>query len=390
MIIHVDMDAFYAAVEIREQPQLASKPVIVGGVSGRGVVSTANYVARQYGIHSAMPVSEAKRRCKQLICLPVRMNLYAAVSNQIRGIFARYTPEIEPLSLDEAFLDVSSSEKLFGDTRTIGCAIKDAVLEETGLVCSVGMAKNKYIAKVASDIEKPDGFVYVAPEESYRFLDPLPVSRLWGAGKVTQEKLHKYGLFTIGDVRQQSEEFMQSIMGMVGVHFWHLAQTEDDRLVVSDHKAKSISHETTFDNDVHSRSVLLSVLSELTEQVGYRLRAKGRVAKTIKLKLRYGDFKTVSHSVSLPEPSDVTETFINKIQTLFNETWARRKDPVRLIGMGVSGIRSKANVDETRDTEQLDMFITSKKPATNVVDKLTDAINEKFGKQTVKRGRGLR
>ncbi len=336
MIIHVDMDAFYAAVEIREQPSLASLPVIVGGTSGRGVVSTANYVARQYGIHSAMPVAEAKRRCKQLVCLPVRMQLYAAVSQQIRGIFSRFTPDIEPLSLDEAFLDVTQSEKLFGDVQHIGRAIKKAIRQETGLVCSVGMAQNKYIAKVASDIDKPDGFVYVAPRDSVAFLDPLPVSRLWGAGRITRQKLHSYGLFTIGDVRRQSEQFMHSILGKVGVHFWRLAQGEDERKVVSDQQAKSISHETTFEQDVQSRLVLLSVLSDLTEQVAYRLRARQAVAKTVRLKLRYSDFKTVSHTLTLPAPTDRTETLIKSIQALFNESWAKRSDAVRLVGVGVS------------------------------------------------------
>ncbi len=392
MIIHVDMDAFYAAVEIREQPELAEQPVIVGGVSGRGVVSTANYIARQFGIHSAMPVAEARRRCRSLVCLPVRMSLYAEVSQQIREIFTRYTPDMEPLSLDEAFLDVTASEQLFGGVQTIGRAIKQAVKQETGLVCSVGMAKNKYIAKVASDIEKPDGLVYVAPQQSINFLDPLPVSRLWGAGKVTQAKLERYGIVTIGDVRRQSAEFMQSILGKVGIHFWQLAHAEDDRPVVSAGRAKSISHETTFDIDVQNKEILLSWLLQLTEQVGYRLRQQQLKAKTVKLKIRYADFKTVSHSASLPGVTNQTDAFWQLIQKLFTQTYSKRSDAVRLIGMGVSGIQTEAGEIARDSTEQVDMFTQQGDihQERTQLDSLTDAINSKFGKQTVKRGRGIR
>lgn len=400
MIIHVDMDAFYASVEIREQPELAPLPVVVGGREGRGVVAAANYNARKYGVRSAMPIAEAKRRCEKLVCLPVRMPLYVEASQKIHDVFFRYTPEIEPLSLDEAFLDVTASEHLFKSAENIGQMIKRDILDETQLVCSVGIAENKYVAKIASDINKPSGFVHVSAESQQQFLDPLPVSRLWGAGKVAQKKFAQYGIETIADVRQQSEVFMQSLFGKLGQHFLDLANGRDVRRVCSESKTKSISHETTFEQDIDDMSVLRSYLSDLCEQVAARLRSKSYNAKTISIKLRFPDFKTITRSISLSEAENNTQVLMDNAVSLFLNAIQQHKSAVRLIGMGVSGLSKLGeNPDEQKlsDTQkrQADMFeeqisADSASPKQKSIDEISDKVNQRFGKKTVRRGRGYR
>ncbi len=398
MIIHVDMDAFYASVEIREQPELATLPVVVGGREGRGVVAAANYVARKYGVRSAMPISQAKQRCKELVCLPVRMPLYIEASQQIHDVFNRYTPEIEPLSLDEAFLDVTASEHLFKNAENIGRMIKRDILKQTQLVCSVGIAENKYVAKIASDINKPDGFVYVSAEKQQSFLDPLPVSRLWGAGKVAQQKFRQYGIETIADVRRQSDVFMQSIFGKLGLHFLDLANGRDKRSVSPERKTKSISHETTFEQDVDNIEVLRACLTDLCEQVTARLRAKNYKAKTLGIKLRYPDFKTITRSVSLTEADNVTDIFLDKAVALFIKARKENRSAIRLIGFAVSGLVKDTGLSDADEADkilavQADLFGNSKEPANKrktEIDQIADKVNQRFGKKTVRRGRSYR
>ncbi len=398
MIIHVDMDAFYASVEIREQPELAACPVVVGGREGRGVVAAANYNARKFGVRSAMPIAEAKRRCKNLVCLPVRMPLYVAASQKINEVFYRYTPEIEPLSLDEAFLDVTASEHLFKSAENIGQMIKRDILKETGLVCSVGIANNKYVAKIASDINKPNGFVYVSKDKQQPFLDPLPVSRLWGVGKVTQQKFSQYGIQTIADVRRQSAVFMQSVFGNLGQHFLELANGRDGRRVSSERKTKSISHETTFEQDVDDMRVLRAYLADLCEQVAARLRMKHYLAKTVNIKLRYPDFKTITRAVTLDSPDNNTDILLQQVVALFSKAMQQNKSAIRLIGVGMSGLIKINQLTETNEALQLnqqnkqaDMFEMQNdnsvlKKQKNI-DKIADAVNQRFGKKTVRRGR---
>ena len=279
MLIHIDMDAFYASVEELDQPELRGRAVIVGGApEARGVVSAANYLARSFGVHSAMPMSRALRLCPQAVRLPVRMSRYVALSQQIHAIFARYTPLIEPLSLDEAFLDVAGSKRLYGSPAQIAHRIKQEIKEELGLVASVGVAANKFIAKIASDIDKPDGFMLVPEEQTQAFLDPLPVSRLWGVGKATHQVFERLGVQTIAQVRQLPEAVMQDYFGRHGLHLWQLAQGIDGRRVVSERQAKSISNETTFAQDIRDPLALHACLMELTEQVAARLRHAGLVA----------------------------------------------------------------------------------------------------------------
>ncbi len=245
------MDAFYASVEVRDRPELEGKPVLVGGSPrGRGVVAAASYEARQFGIHSAMPASRAKRLCPHAIFLKPRHDYYAEISRQIRDILDRYTPLVEPLALDEAFLDVTASRNLWGEGPDIGHAIKHEIREELGLVASVGVAANKFLAKLASDFDKPDGFVVIPPEHVQDFLDPLPISRLWGVGKSTDRVLTELGIATIAQLRGLPQQILKQRLGAWGHHFWQLAHGIDSRPVVHDREAKSISHETTFERDI--------------------------------------------------------------------------------------------------------------------------------------------
>ena len=273
MILHVDMDAFYASVEERERPELAGRPLIVGGTpEGRGVVAAANYEVRKYGVHSAMPTSKALRLCPQAIVLPPRLGYYAEVSEQIRAVFDRYTPLVEPLSLDEAFLDVTGSEPLFGSSVAIGREIKQTIRDQLRLTASVGVAPNKFLAKIASDLQKPDGFVVVEDDQVQDFLGPLPVGRLWGVGRVANQVFDRLGIKTIGDVRRMPVDVLHRHFGQMGEHLFQLSRGVDERRVVPDRDAKSISHETTFATDIDDLEALRAWVAELAEQVAWRLR----------------------------------------------------------------------------------------------------------------------
>ncbi len=377
MILHVDMDAYYASVEERDQPQLKGKPVIVGGsVDKRGVVSAANYEARKYGVHSAMPMVTALRKCPRAIVMPTRMSHYAAISKQIREIFYRFTPVIEPLSLDEAFLDVEGCEGLFGPPEDIAVQIKQTILDETQLVASVGVAPNKFLAKIASDLDKPDGLVIVDPDRILEFLEPLPISRLWGIGKVSQKSLHTVGIQTVGQVRRLSPEVLTGKFGEVGARLWNLAHGIDNRKVVPDREAKSISHETTFAVDIGDVEVLRAWLLELTEQVARRLRRSDLKAKTINLKLRFSNFETITRAKSLPEPTQSTNRVWEIAGELLDRIAIDRE--VRLIGIGVS------NMSSGRRTHQQSLFGGEKQD--DQLDSVSDSIREKFGTKALKRG----
>ena len=386
-ILHVDMDAFYASVEVREQPGLAGRPVIVGGSPrGRGVVSAANYEARRFGVHSAMPTARAMRLCPEAVWLPVRMDLYATVSRQIREIFNRYTPLVEPLSLDEAFLDVTASTRLFGTAAEIGNAIKKAIRHELSLVASVGIAPNKFIAKIASDLDKPDGFVEVKPEEVRAFLDPLPVSRVWGVGKATGKELDRLGITRIEQLRQQSETLLQDRFGKFGSHLWRLANGVDDRLVVSDSEAKSISNETTFDSDISNRDTLRAWLMELTEQVCWRLRQHELYGRTVQIKLRFADFSTITRSHTLAEATHQTKQVWQAVLLLFEHAMQTESRSLRLVGVGVSGLNDEAH----RPQVQTDMFEQPDDMRQTQLDEVTDAIKSRFGSSGIRRGSGYK
>jgi DNA polymerase-4 len=379
MILHCDMDAFYASVEERERPELVGKPVIVGGAAEkRGVVSAANYVARKYGIHSAMPAATARRLCPHGVFLPPRIDYYAEVSRQIRQIFERFTPLVEPLSLDEAFLDVSGSEHLFGTAAEIGQKIKQIIRQELRLVVSVGVACNKFLAKIASDYAKPDGFVVVEPGREQEFLDPLPVERLWGVGKQSSKFFQRLGIRTIGQLRQWPMESLKHRFGSQGEHLWQLAHGIDDRPVVPEREAKSISHETTFERDIDDLKVLRAWLLELTEQVGWRLRRHGLRGWTVQLKVRFADFSLITRSQTLAEPTDITEELWQAASELLCHRLPTSHLPVRLIGMGVSsfdesGFRQGLLFDQEERQKQADL------------DAVTDQIRERFGSSALQR-----
>lgn len=382
MILHVDMDAFYASVEEREDPSLVGKPVIVGGTpASRGVVAAANYEARKFGVHSAMASAHAYRLCPQAVVIRPRIDFYAAISRQIREIFARYTPVIEPLSLDEAFLDVHGSQALFGGVAKIGKLIKTQIRDELRLVASIGIAPNKFVAKIASDVKKPDAFVVVESDQVQSFLDPLPVSRLWGIGKVTFGTFSRLGLQTIGQLRVLSAQELTSIIGNSGEHYWRLAHGIDERAVVPDREAKSISHETTFSEDIHDDDVLQDWLAEQVDQVARRLRGDDLRGRTIEIKVRFADFRTITRSHTLRAATNITSELWDAAKTLFAQRIAANHPPVRLLGFGVHGI------GDATEARQQDLFGEDNRERQRQLDQVTDQIVARFGKQSLHRGR---
>jgi len=383
MILHVDMDAFYASVEERDRPELRGKPVIVGGdPEKRGVVAAANYVARQFGVHSAMPSVTAKRLCPRAIFLPSRLDYYAQVSRQIRHIFHRFTPLVEPLSLDEAFLDVTGSEGLFGAVIDIGHQIKNAIREEIHLVASVGVAPNKFLAKLASDLEKPDGFLVIDSDGVQEFLSPLSVERLWGVGRKASKIFQRLNVRTIGQLRQLSPEVLKSQFGSNGEHLWQLAHGIDNRSVVPDREAKSISHETTFVSDIDNADVLRAWLLELTQQVARRLRRHGLRGRTVQLKVRFADFRTITRSRKLTEPTNTTDELWQVASELLTTQVPLNQLPVRLLGMGVSDIDRAGEV-------QGHLFDEEVREKRTRLDEVGDLIRDRFGAQALRRGRSL-
>lgn len=380
-IIHVDMDAFYATVEQRDNPDFLGKPVIVGANPrhgrGRGVVSTASYEARKYGIHSAQPISQAYRLCPNGIFLPVRGKRYVHVSRAIMAILREYSPVVETVSLDEAFLDVTGTERLFGHAEEIGKQMKVRIKEQERLTASVGIGPNKLVAKIASDLKKPDGFVVVGREEVRQFLSPLPVSRLWGIGKKTEEKLANLGITTIGELALLSKKTSQDCFGKLGVVLWQYAQGIDDSPVISSREAKSISNELTFQKDVTDIQVLRETLLQLSEKVGYRLRSQNMVGRTVTLKIRWSDFSTYIRHKTYPKSIFMGDTIYAGIFALIENIDIHQ--PVRLLGVGVTQL-SRA------DEHQMELFgIENGK--SQIVDETMDRIKNKFGEKII--GRGL-
>lgn len=378
-IIHVDMDAFYASIEIRDRPELRGLPVVVGGrPEHRGVVAAASYVARTYGVHSAMSSKTALHLCPGLVFIEARHRYYAEISKQIRRIFERYTPVVEPLALDEAFLDVTSSQKLLGQAETIGQCLKTNISSELGLTASVGVAPNKFMAKLASDLQKPDGFVRVKPNDMQTLLDPLPVTKIWGVGKTGEKHLHRLGITTIKQLRQVPIAVLEQRFSQWGKHIWYLAHGRDDRPVVPDGEAKTISHETTFYEDIDEYDVLAAVLLSLTEQVGIRLRRHRRFAHTVQIKVRFSDFHTITRARTLQVCTNISQEIRQTAQSLLSGVRKENATPVRLLGVGVSGLVSGSCV-------QSDLF-EHERSKQRELDETTDRINKRFGSHTLHRG----
>ena len=388
-ILHVDMDAFYAAVEIREDPSLRGKPVIIGSAPrkgrGRGVVSTANYEARRYGIHSAMPISQAWRRCPDGVYVRPRIGFYAEISGRIFDIFRSFTDQVETLSLDEAFLDVTASRRLFGTGPEIAARIRQRIAEEERLTASVGVASNKYVAKVASDLRKPDALVVVPPGTEREFLAPLSVSRLWGAGPKVQARLARLGLRTIGDVARNEPGFLEaSLGGNLGRRLHELANGLDVRRVDPRPGRKSLGKEVTFPEDVEDRAQVERTLLALCEGVARALRRKGIAGRTVQLKLRWDGFETHTRQRTLGRPADMTETIWPVARELFREADDPRRR-VRLIGVSLSGF----DHPEGAQLGLLDDFdddpATSGGESRRRLAKTMDAVADRFGRDALKR-----
>ncbi|MBI5967783.1 MAG: DNA polymerase IV [Deltaproteobacteria bacterium] len=372
------MDAFYASVEQEDNPSLKGKPVIVGGDGGkRGVVSAASYEARVYGLHSAMPTAQARKLCPQGIFLPVRMERYREVSEQIYKILSDYTPLVEPLSLDESFLDVTGSETLFGPALGVAKEIKKRIYETTGLTASAGIAPNKFLAKIASDLKKPDGLVEIKPEKVPEFLRDLPISKLWGVGKSTEQVLQEMGILRVGQLATYPVELIERKLGKFGLELVALARGEDDRPVIPQSEPKSIIQEETFTPDLQEREAMEKILLDQSERVGWELRKQMLKGYTVQLKVRYPDFSLVTRSVTLPSPTDQGIEIYEAAVKLLNKTEVQRKR-ARLLGVGISNLRPHD------DPEQLPLFDSKRKKvagSTAAVDQIWD----KFGPKAIKR-----
>lgn len=379
-ILHIDMDAFYASVEQQDNPALAGKPVIVGADPkrghGRGVVAACSYEARRFGIHSALPISQAWKLCPNGVYLSPRLERYRAVSGSIMEIFHRYTDLVEPLSIDEAFLDVTGSERLLGPCETIARDIKTEIRSHTGLTASVGIASNKFLAKLASDLEKPDGFVTVPDEGIREFLSPLPIRRLWGVGPRTAGRLQKLGLRTVGQVGAMPRTELVRHLGSHGEHLWDLAQGQDSRPVSARGEPRSISSETTFTEDVRDVGQLTQTLRHLAGKVAHRLRAQGYRARTVRLKLRFASFATYSRQVSEDDRFDTGEEVFALAVGLFRRF--RLTEPVRLLGIGVSDL-----VNDSHARTQLSLF--ENRDARRDLDRLVDEVQERYGESSIQR-----
>ena len=383
-ILHVDMDAFYASIEQLDHPEYKGRPVIVGADprngKGRGVVAACSYEARKFGIRSALPISRAWKLCPEGVYVRPRMKRYVEVSHQVMDVFRRYTDLVEPLSIDEAFLDITGSTALLGAPDKIAQSIKKEIHETTGLTASIGLAPNKFVAKVASDLKKPDGFVIVAENNIEEFLRELPISRLWGVGPKTEVRLHEMGFRTIGELTSASRESLVRSLGSLGEHLYQLSHGRDDRPVVPDWEPKSCGTETTFDEDTDDRELLLRTILELSDHVAERLRKDEYRARKVTLKLRYSNFSTHTKQHSLDKLIQTGEEIAAVARRLFSQFPLDRK--IRLIGVSAGDLHRDGG-----DPQQLALFTPS-----NQNEKLShtvDEIKQKFGVDSLRRGSQL-
>ena len=379
-IIHLDMDAFYASVEMLDNPAFRGQPVIVGGPPQRGVVSAASYEARKFGVHSALPMAVAMRLCPQGVFLPVRMPRYKEISDQIFEIFLRFTPLVEPLSIDEAFLDVTASIRLFGPAEEIAKQIKTQVREEIGLTVSAGLAPSKLLAKIASDLNKPDGLTIVPEGKVQNFLDPLPIEKLWGVGKITQKDLSLLNVKTIGDLSRLPKDLLRRRFGQQGLQLYFLSRGIDDREVQPERIIKSIGREETFSEDILVKEKAGKEILILSQRVARRLRRHGKAGRTITLKVTYDNFTRITRSLTLPEATDDGGTIYRVALDLMAKTEIGER-PIRLLGIYLSQL--------IRPGEgQLLLFDqTNGIKKTGRLNQALDAIVDKYGDQAIRSGR---
>lgn len=378
-ILHADMDAFFSAVEQRENPELEGKAVIIGGVSlsNRGVVSTASYEARKFGVHSAMPIAQARKLCPDGIYLPARHGLYKEYSREIFGILKKYTPLVEKLSIDEAFLDVKGCERLYGNGVEIAEKIKKEVKNKTGLTISVGVSTNKFLAKLASDFDKPDGLTIIKKENIKTFMRKLDIDKIWGVGNVFAAKLAEEGVFKAGDVWSYSLEELKNKFGKAGAKLFFLSRGMDKREVKSQSKIKSISHEETFIDNISDQDKLFAYLFKMSEKVSFRLHSNSLKGNTVFIKVRYSDFSTYSRQKSLKAAVNSSEEIYQTARVLLNKDNLLKK-PLRLLGVGVSNLCSEGK-------EQLNLFAD----ADDQLDQTIDELKRKYGFNKISRARKL-
>lgn len=376
-IIHLDMDAFYPSVEVLDNPSLKGKPVIVGGSKERGVVSSASYEARKFGVHSAQPIAQALRLCPKGIFLPVRMYRYKEVSDHVFRIFHSFTPLVEPLSIDEAFLDVTGSERLFWTPVELAKKIKQKVFQDTGLTVSAGIAPSKFVAKIASDMDKPDGLTVVWPDKVREFLDPLSIDKMWGVGKVTQKALVRLGIHTFRDLSRMPVQILERRFGKHGLKMHQLSMGMDERDVVPHHEAKSIGHEQTFAQDVIELKAAKKELLALANKLAHRIRSHNVEGQTITLKVKYNDFVLITRSTTLTKATDDGSEIYTRACELLAKT-AVGKRPVRLLGISLSQLTVRGA------GEQLTLFHESNKSKKRKdLHQALDSLYEKHGNKSI-------
>lgn len=382
-LLHADMDAFYAAVEQRDRPELKGKPVIVGGTGNRGVVSTCSYEARKFGVHSAMPMLQARQLCPQGVFLPGRMQHYVAIGKQVRRVFEEFTPLVEPLSLDEAFLDISGSLTLFGGAHALAVRLRQRVREETNLVVSVGIGPTKMVAKIASGKCKPDGLLEVAPDQVQSFLRPLPVGQIWGAGPATCTALERLGIRTVGALADADPGMLERRLGPSALGLQELARGRDTRQVEPDREQVSYGEEQTFDRDQRDGAAIRETISAQAEAVARRLRQDGARCRTVQLKFKLaqrtapGVYPLFTRRVTLPEAVDDGR----EIRRAALDLWSANHEGrlVRLVGVSVSGLVTQA-------APQLSLFEEPKRARTTALNRAVDELTARFGKDVVRPG----
>lgn len=376
-ILHADMDAFYASVELRRNPELKGKPVVVGHPGGRAVVLAATYEARAFGVHSAMPMAQAMRRCAGLVVVPPDHSAYGEASREVMAVFRDVTPDVEPLALDEAFIDVSAAIRRLGSPREIAVQIRARIAQEQNLPCSIGVAGTKFIAKLASSHAKPDGLLVVPKQSVLTFLHPLPIGALWGVGDKTEELLTRIGMRTIGDIAATPISTLVHTVGKAaGTHLHALANGEDPRRVVPDEPDRSIGAEETFERDVADRDGILRELLRLSERCAERLRASGQVGRTVAIKVRFTDFRTINRSRTLTQHTDVARMIYEMAGQLY-DALGIDGTPLRLVGVRVEGLARSAETPEQ-------LTLSGDAEEWRAAEQAVDRVTERFGHGAVR------
>ena len=380
MILHIDMDAFFASVEQRDHPELKGRPLVVGGASGRGVVAAASYEARRYGIHSAMPMFMARQRCPELLVVSSRKGRYSEVSREVMVILQRYSPVLEQVSIDEAYLDAAGCQRLYGPPEAMARSIKEEIRKAVSLTCSIGVAPLKFLAKIASDMDKPDGLTVIEPGSVAEVIADLPIKKVPGVGKQAHRQLMQMGIATLGDVRHREAAMLVSRLGKFGYRLMDLAHGRDESTVTPHSPTKSISTERTLPADIQDREQLSRHLLAQSQEVGRQLRRQGFVARTITLKLKDRDFRQITRSSTLAHPTQGSETIYQAALTLLSKQALDK--PIRLIGVGASALMT----DTTPRQASLFADADPQEDGWKKVDRAVDHIAERFGRSAVQRG----